>query len=518
MKKTVGGRVILIGIDGATWDIVGPLVKIGKLPGFKRFLARGIHSKLKSSIPPVSPSAWTSIFTGVGPGKHGIFGFTKRKVDSYFVRPISSKDRMSKPLWRILSDHGIRSVFLNIPFSYPPDRIEGIMTTGLGTPSKNSPFSYPADISKKILTKFAKFDIDFNEDRILLDPNIDPLDEILAINGDIIELSKQLFLEEDWMVFAVVMRSTDVISHYFWNDEKAILKCYSQIDKLIESTMKEMSDEDTLILCSDHGFTGVKSRINMNSWLSSMDWLKFKDRRKGGVIHKPSGEKIQNLLLKLRLRKIVSCLKRSRLIEPAVKYLIRSDRMDQFLEIDWKETKCYFRKGSYGLIDVNIRGREPEGIVENDDKQAIVKRIIADLESLKDENGMNIIKEVHLGKKLYKGGHVNIPDIAIETNDGYSLISGGQGDIFNDPGRKIGDHSQFGMIGIYSRKQKISEFTKEPSVMDISPTILELLGLGTLSQMDGVSLIPTGKEDVSRSERLKIRGAIRNISTEARRI
>ena len=97
----VSNKVVMIGVDGATWKLIKPWIKVNKLPGLKKLVQEGTSSDLESTVPPISPSAWTSIFTGTDPGKHNIFGFVKRKNDSYFVTPISSYDRKTPPIWKL---------------------------------------------------------------------------------------------------------------------------------------------------------------------------------------------------------------------------------------------------------------------------------------------------------------------------------------------------------------------------------------------------------------------------------
>src|SRR5205823_6036616 len=100
--------------------------------------------------PPISPPGWVSMFTGTEPVRHRIFDFVKRKKGSYFIEPIFSQDRREPFIWEFLSEKNIRTIAIGIPFAYPPRPFNGILTTGLGTPSKKSDFTYPSHIKEHI--------------------------------------------------------------------------------------------------------------------------------------------------------------------------------------------------------------------------------------------------------------------------------------------------------------------------------------------------------------------------------
>src|SRR5208337_3671270 len=103
-------KLILLGIDGATWKILAPLISAGRLPNFRRLIADGSSRILQSTVPAESPPAWTSMFTGVNPGKHGIVDF-QLKQNGKFV-PCLSRYRMTPSIWRIISDCGRKCIII----------------------------------------------------------------------------------------------------------------------------------------------------------------------------------------------------------------------------------------------------------------------------------------------------------------------------------------------------------------------------------------------------------------------
>ncbi len=115
------GRVLVVGLDGGTLDLIEPLIAEGKLPNLAKMMARGVHGKLYSTIPPLSPTAWTSFSTGKNPGKHGIYDFSKRKIGSYDYSPTTSLDDRSETIWGMIGKLGGRSIVVNVPLTYPAE-------------------------------------------------------------------------------------------------------------------------------------------------------------------------------------------------------------------------------------------------------------------------------------------------------------------------------------------------------------------------------------------------------------
>ncbi len=486
-------RAVLIGIDGATWNVIEPMMDRGLLPGISRMVEEGAHGRLESTRPPTSPSAWTSIFTGVGPGQHGIFGFTKRRRGSYFISPISSRDRTAKPVWRIVTEHGLSTVVLNVPFAYPPDEVSGVMTTGLGTPSRGSDFTFPKELRHELFNRYPDLDVDFNEDRILLGAEEDPVAKVLGVTSEHIRVTKDLFLERDWDLFISVLRSTDVIQHYFWNDQDVLEECYAQADGLIGWMMDHLDEGTLLLACSDHGFDAVHHRVNMTSWLREAGFLSLRPRASKGPRRRvlPSAERVQSAMVGMGLKGTVARLKRSRMVEGALKHVVRSERFDHLNEIQWSETRAYFRIGTYGNIYLNKVGREPEGCVEPEEEDGLLRSIGEEALALKDPGtGEGVIAECHRGSRLFGDGSPERPDLVLLARGGYRLVAGrtGLGPLFEKEDRKIADHTQYGILLAFGEGVPRGSRINGARVVDLVPTMLRWMGVTYEGTLEGEPL------------------------------
>jgi predicted AlkP superfamily phosphohydrolase/phosphomutase len=485
-------RVVMLGWDGATWDLILPWIEQGKLPGIGRMVGEGVWGTLLSTIPPISPSAWTTIFTGVNPGKHGILGFVKRKPDSYFVTPISSRDRKGVPVWTILSTIGKRVVLVNIPFTYPPDQVNGIMITGLGTPSKKSNFVYPLDRKATVVQQFPDYDVDFSEDRILLsDDKSFALDEIKDVTAAQIRLFTHLLHTEEWDFASVVFRSLDVAQHFFWDDPDCILQYYQQLDDLLSRCLSScMQEGDSLLVCSDHGFSRVHTQLYVNNWLESLGLLAISEP-KSGQRGRLSAETFQNILLAMGMKGLVWRLKRSALLEPVLKRFIRSKGFQHLLDMRWTETCAYFHDGSDGLVWLNLEGREPEGIVSPERKKVLQERIIQAALQIRDPStGKPVIGAAYAGDDLFGSGGQMTPDIALLPNQGYRLVGGYNraGRMFEEEQARIANHAPEGIFAAFGPLVRKGEQVHNARVADITPTILRMLGFGPPGNMDGKAL------------------------------
>ena len=117
-------RLLLVGLDGATFDVLLPLAEAGRLPVLAELMRAGSHAPLASTIPPITPTAWTTVFTGKNPGKHGIYDFRELDPATYARRPVHVDRHRQKSLWDLLGVRGRRSIVLDVPFT-PTARWKG---------------------------------------------------------------------------------------------------------------------------------------------------------------------------------------------------------------------------------------------------------------------------------------------------------------------------------------------------------------------------------------------------------
>ncbi len=283
-------RVFILGIDGGTNEVISRMIKQGELPNFKKITDNGSYGTLLSCIPSLTPVAWPTMLTGVDPGNHGIFDFAKRVEGTYSSRNLNSSNIKAKTLWMILSDAGKNVISVDVPMTYPPEKVNGIIVSGFGVPGVGSNFVYPKEMRKKILGMIPDYKLEpFMPD--MASPDEKATDVFVKDAHEIIESRKKLCMylmdEHPWDAFMVVFSSTDRLQHLLWRyyDERhplyekkhakkyfeAIEEAYRKIDSFLGEIMerfeKDAENETLIVIPSDHGFGFVYKQFRLGPWL-----------------------------------------------------------------------------------------------------------------------------------------------------------------------------------------------------------------------------------------------------------
>jgi len=212
------GRVLIVGLDGATFDLIRPWAAEGKLPRFRALLAEGAAGELKSTVPPMSPPAWSSFMTGVNPGKHGIFDFTERKPGTYEIQFVSSRHRKAETIWRILSRAGKRVCAVGVPTTHPVEPVNGVMVSGFEARSMNQKAIHPPELYAEIRDKVGEYIISPNIMKYVDDGRTDLAVEAMLHSIDRkADIARFLWKREPWDCFVVVFGETDKAAHHFWS-------------------------------------------------------------------------------------------------------------------------------------------------------------------------------------------------------------------------------------------------------------------------------------------------------------
>ncbi len=493
-------KVFIIGLDGATFDIINPMIKKGKLPTFSRLMKEGSFGKLDSIIPYLSPPAWTSFMTGKNPGKHGILDFFGKAPDNYNARFFNALARNSKPLWTLLSESGKRVCVINVPMTYPPDKVNGVMISGMDTPGADSNFIHPQSVIHELNKNVGGYVLEKGSRKDIGEKKDGYLSELKRTLENRFEVTRYLMKNHPWDLFVIVFESTDRAQHYFWKYmdpkhpefrcsnkyENVIYDIYMEMDDKIGKLISGLDENTTVIILSDHGFGPLYKSVRLNQWLFSKGYLSYN----GNVCMKKEGGVINSI---------------KKLIPPPVKRTLlrmtgyrRDERQDFDISpnVNWHETKA-FTMGGFGSIYINLRGREPHGMVEpGREFEELRNKIMEELKGLRDpENGFNVIEKVYKKEDVYTGASSNnAPDILISWASGYSFIgdreqmilgiSSNHDSLFTTH-RWSGNHHSQGILFVRGRNIKQGYEINGASIMDIAPTALYLSAENIPKDMDG---------------------------------
>jgi len=502
-------RVLVIGLDGATLDLIEPWVKQGALPNLGELMRRGRYGLLRSVLPVISSAAWPSFMTGVNPGKHGVYDFMVRQSDGYRLRPVHAGQIRAPSLWRLLSEQHRRVAVVNVPMTYPPEPVNGVLVSGLGTPDYK-PFTYPADLGPE----WTRAGYRVNKHQAYRPGNEDAfLAEVDAVTQSLGEQSVRLLRQEDWDFFMVVFRDTDELAHFFWRymDENhpchspadtpyrtAILDYYRLVDRWVGQLLEAAGPAATVFVVSDHGSGPLYRDVFLNEWLAQEGFLAFRS----GVSASP----LRAALARLGMTRdgVSRALRRAGLgraerwikdlMGNRIEVLPRSSRTEFPDAVDWSRTRAY-SFGNLGQIYLNLSGREPEGIVEPQNYQDTLNELEAALTRLRDpDDGHSVVTRIVRQAEAFQGPHarsgpdliVFMRDLAYITRQRFEF-GAARGRIFGPSStHESGGHRLDGVVIACGPAIKAAEGRQSiSSILDMAPTIAHLLGCPVPNYMDG---------------------------------
>lgn len=482
-------KLFILGVDGATFDLLKPWTNQGHLPGFGTLLKEGCHATLKSSIPPLSPIAWTSIATGVNPGKHGIYDFLLKKKTENPNQPIftfaTGGDRKTKAFWEILSESGKSSIVVNMPCSYPPDPINGIMISGWDAARDKAKAFHPKELHKEIVEKFGDYymvpiDILSKREMASKDPQSNRRlhEAVLKMTKYRRETLHYLAKRYPWDIYFGVFYETDIAQHRFWSTletgaltDSPIFHVYQEIDLFIQDLLNEFGDGIDIMLISDHGFKPLITGVDLNSYLDQQGFLKRRVSIKGKLIF---------AVLKhfKSLRRMLKSLGRSRWVPEKI-----SNMKPRHMNIDFQNSDVFF-EGTYPYFHVLDSGKAKN----------IVPELLRCLSELEYE-GQRVFKKIMPKQDVFWGPYVDqIPEIIGILNDHFEVAGaevfmaklGSKENVFLEHVWE-GNHSENGVF-VFRGNEASQERMETINVFDIAPTILAYYGLPVPAEMDGLPI------------------------------
>ncbi len=470
------GKIFVLGIDGAMPEFI-----FGKwldeLPNIKRLMDKGCYAKLNSSIPPLSGTAWTSMTTGKKPADHGIFEYIYRKNHSYYdMRVVTSYNVKEDRIWHIASKYDKKSIACFVHMTWPIKPLNGVCISGFGAPD-NANFTYPKEIEQEINDLFQEEKFILTVDKIETE---DAYEKMKQHSQHVRELSKKGIIEsaykitrqhfklmryliknKEWDLFFGITIQSDAMNHNFFKfvDEKhreynpdseyrdVLKNYYKYVDKEVGELITLLDENTKIIILSDHGITRMHNRVNLTDWLIKESYMVLKENVSG-------------------------------------------KRKFDFQMVDWKKTKV-FAIGAYdGQIFINLKDREPEGIVEVEEYNLLVKELEEKIKNIPGDDGKKLNTKVYVKKRDYDGKEIKeAPDMIIYFDDleygcNNSLIGN---ETLWSPQTAIGSddagHSRQGIFIMDNSEQKGD--IGEIDIIDVAPTILNELDIKIPENMEG---------------------------------
>lgn len=485
-----------------------PWAQQGNLPTLRRLLEEGAAGELQSTIPPMTAPAWTSFMTGKNPGKHGLYDWIERRPESYQVSAVTASRCQEPSLWELLGRHGRRVCVLNVPMTFPPRPVNGLMLSGMPAPSKKVPIDYPPGLLAEIEKEVGEYLLYPDPGQAYSDSGVDAfLDRLYRTTETRLKVISHLRAREDWDFFMVVFNGTDTVQHAMWkymdsahplHDPsrsaiygRAILDYYRYVDGALGALLGGLDDDTVLMIMSDHGFGPFHKFIYVNNWLREQGWLRLRGgaraRLKTALFDAGfSPMSVYDLLMRFgwgRLKREV--------VRGKGQGLLRALFLS-FDDVDWRRTQAY-SLGNVGQIRLNVLGREPQGAVEPGERyEALRDEIISRLWQLRDpQTGERVVQEVYRREEIYSGKNLEqAADIVFIPTRleyfGFGEYEFGSHRLIEAVKRGIsGTHRPNGVFLLWGKPVRPGVWLEGARIYDLAPTVLHLMGCPLPGDMDG---------------------------------
>lgn len=509
----VARKVLVVGIDGGEWSLLQQWLE--QLPNLHRLLRQGVGGTLRVPLPPVTCPCWPSFYTGKNPGQHGVFAFRQKQPGRYEERFVNRTHVRAEPLWDVLARHGKRSIVVNLPVTYPPYPIHGVLVTDMLTPATAEVFSFPAEVGAELHQVCQGYVIEATQPPPATDEQRD-----LLIAGYLEALRKRtqamkhLLTSRAWDFAVVVYRATDVLAHHFWQYfdpqhpgydpnaplrfRQALPRAYEAVDEGVGELLKAIPDGTTVVVLSDHGFGPRLGTFAINEWLRAHGFL---------ALQRPRGWSPRTFLARRnvtihslkRLFDRLGPLKQAyRLLpKPARDQLVTDHWQALDLGLDWARTRAYAGNETGTQIYLNVRGREPEGIVspgaEYEALRAEIAHALENEFAARTEPPCSV--QVYRREEIYRGPYLEMaPDLLVFVDEGaWEHAIPVQRPLFQPftPGQKAwsGSHRPLGLFILAGEGIRAQGSPAEADILDLAPTILHLFGLPIPDDFDGRPLL-----------------------------
>jgi predicted AlkP superfamily phosphohydrolase/phosphomutase len=475
-------RLAVLGWDSATFDVVDALVETGHLPTLAGLQERGFRAPLRSTWPPMTDCAWTSAFTGVNPGAHGIFGSWYRAPGAYACRYFSSRDRRATAVWELAPD--VSWVVMGVPMTYPPSRVNGAMVSTYGAPP-GARFCEPPSLQEELSRRWPVEDLMDRAPHSSLERFLEDLLRGISVQADaLLWLSERTEAEAVVAVFPQVDRA----QHFFWRFRAhanelsdAVERVYEGLDRATGRLVDAFDAADVLVV-SDHGAGPLHGDVNVGAWLV----------RKGRASYRKAAP-VRLLPAAWALPPGVRRLAK-RLAPGLARKAFAANLSGQLGPFEWTETEAFV--GWHGDLWLNLRGREEAGTVPAESADEVLDALSEDLLGIEDpRSGRRVFNAVHRRADVYSGSASYLaPDAMLDSwSPGYRVAPGRESseDIVVSPAPLTGvgepwsaDHRPLGIfVGAGPRVR--AGRAEELSLYDVCPTALALLEGHVPEGLDG---------------------------------
>lgn len=379
-------KIFFLGLDSAPPKIIYDEYGV-ELNALREIIQDSERYIMRSCHPPITIPAWAVMFTGKTPGELGIYGFRHRRPGDVKHSYIVNSKYVSAPtIWEILSRKGFKVGIMGVPPTYPPKPVNGFMISDFTTPSHEKGYTWPPWLKRELEGRFGPYIFDImyrSEDKDSV------AKDIFNMTRQHLNIVKYLLQKKDWDLFIYVEIGVDRIHHAFWKYfdkdhprynyhprySELIPKFYKMIDEWFAEIRNILPKDAVIMMASDHGIKPMKGAFVVNRWLEENGYLKLKER--------PTKQ---------------------------------GQDLDKSI-IDWDSTVAWAWGGYYSRVFINLKDREPNGIVGKEEYEDVLKQLKEDFEKVRGPNGERWDNKAYMPRELYDELRGDPPDLMVYIDD-----------------------------------------------------------------------------------------------------
>jgi predicted AlkP superfamily phosphohydrolase/phosphomutase len=447
-----GPRVAVIGLDCATPQLLFRDL-LDEIPNIRKLMDSGMHGELASITPPITVPAWACAMTGRTPGHLGIYGFRNRKDHSYDGLSIATSGSIKAPaVWDELAKSGKRSLLMGVPPSFPPPKeFPGWRVACFLTPPSAERFAYPAELETEIVEELgSRDDYIFDIPNFRLQGMDFALQQVFKMTKSRFQVARRLVRNKPWDFFMLCEIAPDRLHHVFWQYfdpthplyqpgnkyETAFQDYYRFLDDEVGKLITCLPADAITILMSDHGATPMMGGLCFNDWLMQEGYLHM----------------TETLTAPTKIKEA---------------------------PIDWARTTAWGDGGYYGRLFLNVRGREPQGVIEPADYEAVRDELITKLEAAPGPDGQPLGTRVFKPQDVYPVVNGVAPDLLVYFGDlkWRSVGSVGNPSLYtyeNDTGPDGANHDRNGIFAMTGLQGQPMGRVEGLNLIDVGATILSM--------------------------------------------
>ncbi len=500
-------RILILGIDGASFNLISGWLENGSLPNFQRLIAEGVSGELESCIPPVTMPAWRVFSTGKLPGKLGIFWHQQLDPDTREVLTPNATFVHSADYWDYLNQAGYRTGVVGMPDTYPPRPLDGFLVSA-GPSAGATDYAYPPGVVEEIESQVG-FQLNIKGDFYHADEGSERSAGVVQEAIDVVDrtFAAAAYLAQKYPVDVLQITSFDInrLQHFFF-DGAPTLKAWQIVDGWLGKLRPQF---DYVVVLSDHGTEELKRTFFLNAWLRQNGYLKTHSHPldilpRLGLNRTTIGGIMQRLGL-IKFFSFETILKYASMLPSNTGVFGEFGNQEVVKRVDWAQTKAFAL--AQGPLYINR-----EALGSNGDYEQLRNELVERLEALTDpDTGEPVIKKVYKREELYHGPYADRgPDLLVLNHDAYHNRAGlTQDNVFAPSWKWKGNNRHFGLFMLAGPGIKHNETLGGVRIIDLAPTILHLAGVAAPDDLDGQliadALVPDSvlaRPELSRQEAL----------------